>query len=421
MNKLYPMKWKNRTVLKSVSRPPVVTVMGHVDHGKTSLLDKIRHTQVTTKEAGGITQHVGASVVEHKGQKVIFLDTPGHEAFTAMRARGAKVTDVAVLVVAADDGVMPQTVEAINHAKAADVPIVVAINKMDKPDAKPERVKQQLSDAGLIPEEWGGDTVVVEVSAMTGEGLDDLLEMILLVAEMQELKADPNRKARGYILESQIDRGKGPVATILIKSGALKVGDVIITDTTWGRVRAMYDGRGRQVKKAGLSTPVEIIGLEEMTQAGDKFLVVDDEKMAKDVIAKRKIEKRAHEMESTRRMTLDDLMDLQKGEEKSELKIIVKSDVQGSLEAILQALSSIKTGEVTLDIIHSGVGAIIESDVMLAKASDAKVIGFNVRLMQCQERRRFRACISAPIGLYMICLTMWKLCLKGFSSPSMKR
>jgi len=363
---------------KSVPRPPVVTVMGHVDHGKTSLLDAIRHTNVTAKEAGGITQHIGASVVEHQGSKIIFLDTPGHEAFTQMRARGAKVTDVAVLVVAADDGVMPQTVEAMNHAKAAGVPVVVAINKVDKPGAKPERVKQQLAEIGLLPEEWGGDAVVVEVSAKTGQGLKDLLEMILLVAEMQELKADPSRKARGYIIESQMDKGRGPVATALVRSGALKVGDVVLTDTTWGRIRAMYDGRGRQVKKAGPSTPVELVGLESLPQAGDSFLVVDDERTAKEVTERRRLQRRTQEMESTHKFTLEDLLKNQE-EKKRELKVIVKSDVQGSLEAILQALGKIKSPEVDLTVIHSGVGAIIESDVMLAKASDAKILGFNVR------------------------------------------
>ena len=364
----------------SVLRPPVVTVMGHVDHGKTSLLDAIRDTNVTAKEAGGITQHIGASVVEHEGNRIIFLDTPGHEAFTAMRARGASVTDVAVLVVAADDGVMPQTIEAINHAKAAGVPIIVAMNKMDKPGVKPDRVKQQLSDAGLVPEEWGGDTVVVPVSAKTREGVQDLLEMIVLVAEMQEVKTDPTRKGRGYIIESQMDKGRGPVATALIRSGVLRVGDVIITDTTWGRIRAMFDSRGRQVKKAGPATPVELVGLEEVPQAGDMFLVVDDEKVARDVTEKRKAARRAQELESTHTMTLDELFRRQEEGVKTDLSVIVKSDVQGSLEAILQALSKVKSAEVRLNVIHSGVGAVIESDVMLAKASgNARVLGFNVR------------------------------------------
>lgn len=364
---------------KAVPRPPVVTVMGHVDHGKTSLLDAIRHTNVTATEAGGITQHIGASVVEHNGQKIIFLDTPGHEAFTEMRARGARVTDVAVLVVAADDGVMPQTVEAMNHAKAAGVPIVVAINKIDKPGANPQRVKQQLSEIGLVPEEWGGDTVTVEVSARTRKGIDDLLEMILLVAEMQELKADPTRRARGYIIESRMDKGKGPVATALVRTGQLKVGDIVLTDTTWGRIRAMYDGRGRQVKKAGPSTPVELVGLEELPQAGDSFLVIDDDKLAKEVTERRKMAKREQEMEATHRMTLEEFFKKQDEDKKKELKLILKSDVQGSLEAIIQALGKLEQNEVQLSVIHSGVGAIIESDVMLAKASHATILGFNVR------------------------------------------
>ncbi|MGI6632560.1 MAG: translation initiation factor IF-2 [Bacillota bacterium] len=364
----------------SVARPPVVTVMGHVDHGKTSILDAMRDTKVTAKEAGGITQHIGASVVEHGDSRIIFLDTPGHEAFTAMRARGAKVTDLAVLVVAADDGVMPQTIEAINHAKAAGVPIVVAMNKMDKPTVKPDRVKQQLSDAGLVPEEWGGDTVIVPVSAKTGEGIDDLLEMIVLVAEMQEIKTDPTRKGRGYIIESQMDKGRGPVATALIRSGALRVGDVVITDTTWGRIRTMFDSRGRQVKKAGPATPVELVGLEEVPQAGDMFLVVDDERMARDVIERRKSARRAQELETTHTMTLEELFKKQEEGVVTDLPIIVKCDVQGSLEAILQALGKIKGTEVKLSVIHSGVGAVIESDVMLAKASNnARILGFNVR------------------------------------------
>lgn len=362
---------------KSEPRPPVVTVMGHVDHGKTSLLDAIRNTNVTAREAGGITQHIGASVVEHEGNKIIFLDTPGHEAFTQMRARGARVTDVAVLVVAADDGVMPQTIEAANHAKAADVPVIVALNKIDKPSANPQRVKQQLAEIGLIPEEWGGDTVVVEVSAKTREGIDDLLEMIVLVAELQELKADPTRSARGYIIESEMDKGRGPVASAIIRSGVLEVGQVIVTDTTWGRIRAMFDGRGRQVQKAGPSTPVEIIGLEELPQAGDTFLVVPDEKIAKEVTEQRKIQRREQEL-ATSRMTLQDFLKKQE-DEKRELRLILKSDVQGSLEAILQALGKMDTDEVEIKVLHSGVGAVIESDIMLAKASDARVLGFNVR------------------------------------------
>ncbi len=363
----------------SVPRPPVVTVMGHVDHGKTSLLDAMRNTNITQREAGGITQHIGASVVEWEGSRIIFLDTPGHEAFTSMRARGAQATDVAVLVVAADDGVMPQTVEAINHAKAAGVPIVVALNKMDKPGVKPDRVKQQLVDAGQIPEEWGGDTIVVEVSARTGQGLDTLLEMILLVAEMQEIKTDPTRKARGIIIESLMDKGRGPVATAIIKSGILQVGDVLITDTTWGRIRAMHDARGKRVSKAGPATPVEIVGMEGLPQAGDQFLVVEDEKMARDISQQRKDERRAEELGGASRMTLEELFEKKSEEEKRQLKLIVKSDVQGSLEAIVQALRKIEGGEVELVLIHSGVGGITESDVMLAAASEARILGFNTR------------------------------------------
>lgn len=358
-------------------RPPVVTVMGHVDHGKTSLLDAIRNTNVTAREAGGITQHIGASVVTHEGSKIIFLDTPGHEAFTQMRARGARITDVAVLVVAADDGVMPQTVEAANHARAAEVPVIVALNKIDKPTANPDRVKQQLAEIGLVPEEWGGDTVVVEVSARTRQGIDDLLEMIVLVAEMQELVADPTRSARGYIIESEMDKGRGPVASAIIRSGMLEVGQVVVTDSTWGRIRAMHDGRGRQVQKAGPSTPVELVGLEELPQAGDIFLVVPDEKLAKEVTEQRKVQRREQEL-STSRLSLEDFLKRQE-EEKRELKLILKSDVQGSLEAILQALGKMKSDEVEIRVLHSGVGAVIESDVMLAKASDAKILGFNVR------------------------------------------
>jgi len=359
-------------------RPPVVTVMGHVDHGKTSLLDAIRNTNVTAREAGGITQHIGASLVRHEDSKLIFLDTPGHEAFTQMRARGAKITDVAVLVVAADDGVMPQTVEAANHARAAEVPVIVAMNKIDKPAAKPDRVKQQLADIGLVPEEWGGDTVVVEVSAKTRQGIDELLEMISLVAEMQELRADPTRKARGYIIESEIDKGRGPVASAIIKSGVLEVGQVVVTDSTWGRIRAMYDGRGRQVQEAGPSTPVELVGLEELPQAGDTFLAVEDERMAKQVTEKRRLQRREQEL-STSRMSLEDFLKMQEEEERRELKLIIKSDVQGSLEAILQAFGKMKTDEVRMRVLHSGVGAVIESDVMLARASDARILGFNVR------------------------------------------
>lgn len=361
-------------------RPCVVTVMGHVDHGKTSLLDAIRQTNVTATEAGGITQHIGAYQVEHNGKKITFLDTPGHEAFTAMRARGAKVTDIAVLVVAADDGVMPQTVEAINHAKAAGVPIIVAINKIDKPNANPEKVKQQLTEYGLVAEEWGGDTVMVPVSAKTRQGLEDLLEMILLVAEMLELKANPNRPARGTVIEARLDKGRGPVATVLVQNGTLEVGDNLVAGTTWARVRAMLDHKGRRVKKAPPSMPVEVLGFAEVPQAGDQFFVVPDEKTARQIAEKRASKKREEEFRAAApRVSLDDLFrQIQEGQVK-ELRIIIKADVQGSAEALKQALERLSTSEVKVSIIHQGVGAITETDIMLASASNAIIIGFNVR------------------------------------------
>lgn len=363
-----------------VPRPCVVTVMGHVDHGKTSLLDAIRQTNVTATEAGGITQHIGAYQVEHNGKKITFLDTPGHEAFTAMRARGARVTDIAVLVVAADDGVMPQTVEAINHARAAGVPIIVAINKIDKPNANPERVKQQLTEYGLVAEEWGGDTVMVPVSAKTRQGLEDLLEMILLVAEMQELKANPNRPARGTVIEARLDKGRGPVATVLVQNGTLEVGDNLVAGTTWARVRAMLDHKGRRVKKAPPSMPVEVLGFAEVPQAGDQFFVVPDEKTARQIAEKRASRKREEEFRAAApRVSLDDLFrQIREGQVK-ELRIIIKADVQGSAEALKEALERLTTEEVKVSIIHQGVGAITETDIMLASASNAIIIGFNVR------------------------------------------
>ncbi|MDQ0286649.1 translation initiation factor IF-2 [Desulfofundulus luciae] len=361
-------------------RPCVVTVMGHVDHGKTSLLDAIRETNVTATEAGGITQHIGAYQVEHNNKKITFLDTPGHEAFTAMRARGAKVTDIAILVVAADDGVMPQTVEAINHAKAAGVPIIVAINKIDRPDANPDRVKQQLTEYGLVAEEWGGETVMVPVSAKTRQGLEDLLEMILLVAEMQELKANPNRPARGTVIEAELDKGRGPVATVLVQNGTLTVGDNLVAGTTWARVRAMMDYKGRRVKKAGPSTPVEVLGFSEVPQAGDQFFVVPDEKTARQIAEKRANRKREEEFKAAMpRVSLDDLFNQIKEGQVKELRVIIKADVQGSAEALKQALERLSTEEVKVNIIHQGVGAITETDIMLASASNAIIIGFNVR------------------------------------------
>lgn len=361
------------------SRPCVVTVMGHVDHGKTSLLDVIRETNVTATEAGGITQHIGAYQVEHNGRKITFVDTPGHEAFTAMRARGAQVTDIAILVVAADDGVMPQTVEAINHAKIAKVPIIVAINKMDKPGANPDRVKQELTEHGLVAEEWGGDTICANVSALKKEGLKELIEMILLVAEIGELKANPNRPARGTVIEAELDKGRGPVATVLVQNGSLCIGDTIIAGPAFGRVRAMMDDKGRRIKKAGPSTPVEVLGFSEVPSAGDIFIVVEDEKLARNIVSRRQTRKREEELKTTTRVSLEDLFKhIQEGQIK-ELGIIVKADVQGSVEALRQALERLNTGEVKVNIIHGGVGAIRETDIMLASASNAIIIGFNVR------------------------------------------
>ncbi|CCO09424.1 translation initiation factor IF-2 [Desulforamulus hydrothermalis] len=362
-----------------VPRPPVVTIMGHVDHGKTSLLDAIRQTNVTAGEAGGITQHIGAYQVEHNGKKITFVDTPGHAAFTAMRARGAQITDIAILVVAADDGVMPQTVEAINHAKAANVPIIVAINKMDKPEANPDKVKQELTQHELVVEDWGGDVIAVPVSAKTGMGLDNLLEMILLVAEVHELKANPNRPARGTVVEAELDKGRGPVATVLVQNGTLHVGDTIVVGHAFGRVRAMIDDKGRRVKKAGPSMPVEILGLSDVPEAGDILVVVEDEKLAREVAEKRQLRKREEILKATAKISLDDLFKhIQEGQIK-ELPIILKADVQGSIEALAQALEKLSTDEVKVNLIHSGVGAINESDIMLATASNAIVIGFNVR------------------------------------------
>ena len=361
-------------------RPPVVVVMGHVDHGKTSLLDSIRHSSVTTTEAGGITQHIGAYTVQIDGKPITFLDTPGHEAFTAMRMRGAQVTDIAVLVVAADDGVMPQTIEAINHAKAAGVEIIVAINKIDKVSANPDRVKQELVEYGLLAEDWGGETICVPVSAVNKTGIDNLLEMIILTAEMKELKANPNKKARGAIIEAQLDKGRGPVATVLVQSGTLHVGDPIVAGCAYGKIRAMTDDKGRRVKKAGPSTPVEILGLSEVPSAGDSFYVAANEKQARQV-AESIIAKNRMEMikNTPQKVSLDDLFtQIQSGNVK-ELNIVVKADVHGSVEAVKQSLERLSNEEVRVRIIHGGVGAITESDVMLASASNAIIIGFNVR------------------------------------------
>ena len=365
---------------KLEERPPVVVVMGHVDHGKTSLLDAIRHANVTKGEAGGITQHIGAYTVQIDGKPITFLDTPGHEAFTAMRMRGAQVTDIAILVVAADDGVMPQTIEAINHAKAAGVEIIVAINKMDKPSANPDRVKQELTEFELLAEDWGGTTICVPVSAHTKEGIDNLLEMIILTAEMKELKANPNKKARGAIIEAQLDKGRGPVATVLVQSGTLRVGDPVVAGPAYGRIRAMTDDKGRRVKAAGPSTPVEILGLSEVPAAGDSFYVAANEKQARQ-LAESVIAKNRETLisQTPQKVSLDDLFSQIQSGNMKELGIIVKADVQGSVEAVRQSLEKLTNDEVRVRVIHGVVGAVTESDVLLASASNAIIIGFNVR------------------------------------------
>ena len=360
-------------------RDPVVVVMGHVDHGKTSLLDAIRNTSVTSTEAGGITQHIGAYRVDLNGQKITFLDTPGHAAFTSMRLRGAMATDIAILVVAADDGIMPQTIEAINHAKAADIPIIVAINKMDKPTANPDRILQQLTEHELIPEEWGGDTICVPVSAHTRMGIDSLLESVLLVAEVQELKANPNRSAKGVVIEARLDKGRGPVSTLLVQKGTLNAGDIIVAGTSVGRVRVMTDDKGRKVNTAGPSVPVEIMGLDEVPQAGDGFDAVKDERLARELVEQRKNKAKEEQFKEYQKVTLDNLFaSIQEGQLK-DLNIIIKADVQGSAEAVKQSLVKLSNEEVRVKVIHSGVGAVSESDVMLANASNAIIVGFNVR------------------------------------------
>ncbi|GAK10961.1 translation initiation factor IF-2 [Geomicrobium sp. JCM 19039] len=360
-------------------RPPVVTIMGHVDHGKTTLLDAIRKTKVTDTEAGGITQHIGAYQVKENGKKVTFLDTPGHAAFTTMRARGAEVTDITILVVAADDGVMPQTVEALNHAKAAEVPIIVAVNKMDKENANPDRVMQELTEYQLVPEAWGGETIFVNVSAIKGEGIDELLEMILLVAEVGELKANPEKRAQGTVVEAELDRGRGPVATLLVQNGTMNVGDPIVVGSTFGRIRAMVNDVGRRVKKADPSTPVEITGLNDVPLAGDQFLVFEDEKKARQIGEGRQARAKEAERKQTSKVSLDDLFNqIQEGELK-EINVIIKADVQGSVEAVRGSLEKIDVAGVKVNIIHTGVGAISESDVILASASNGIIVGFNVR------------------------------------------
>ena len=402
---------------KLSERHPVVTVLGHVDHGKTSLLDAIREANVTAREAGGITQHIGAYTVEISGKKIVFLDTPGHEAFTAMRARGAQVTDIAILVVAADDGVKPQTIEAINHARAAGVPIIVAINKIDKANVNPERVKQQLSEQGLVPEEWGGETISVQVSAKQREGLQELLEMILLVAELSELQADPGRTARGTVIEAHLDRGRGPVATVLVQDGTLRVGRSLICGTTTGKVRAMLNQKGERIASAGPATPVELLGLNEVPLAGDRFQVIEDERLARQV-AERRSQKIKAAAQRSQRVTLDDLFkQIQEGETK-ELNLVLKGDVHGSVEALQEAILKLSLDEVKVKIIHAGVGAINESDVMLASASNAIVIGFNVR--PDSNARRMAESDRVDLRLYRIiyeALEDIKLAVQGLLKP----
>ena len=401
-----------------VPRAPVVVVMGHVDHGKTSILDVIRHSHVTEGEAGGITQHIGAYRVKVDGREITFLDTPGHAAFTTMRARGAQVTDIAVLVVAADDGIMPQTVEAINHAKAAEVSIIVAINKMDKVGANPERVKEQLTEYGLVPEEWGGDTPCIPVSAHTKEGIDDLLEMIILTADMMELKANPDRAAKGTVIEARLDKGMGPVATVLVQNGTLHAGDTIVAGTTVGRVRSMMDDKGRKVKDAGPSVPVEITGLGDVPVGGDIFNVVSDERLARELVEQRITERKEEQFNSQTKVTLDNLFEQMKEGDMKELKIIVKADVQGSVEAVRQSLEKLSNDEVRVHIIHGAVGAINESDVMLANASNAIIVGFNVRPDPVAEENAKRD--GVDMRLYRIiydCIEEIESAMKGMLAP----
>lgn len=401
-----------------VPRAPVVVVMGHVDHGKTSLLDRIRRANVAAGEAGGITQHIGAYRVNIDGKDITFLDTPGHAAFTTMRARGAMVTDIAVLVVAADDGIMPQTVEAINHAKAAGVSIIVAINKMDKPAANPDLVKQQLTEYELVPEEWGGDVPCIPVSAHTKMGIDDLLEMILLVAEMKELKANPDRAAKGTVIEARLDKGRGPVATVLVQNGTLHTGDIVVAGTTVGRIRAMMNERGERVKSAGPSVPVEVTGLNEVPVGGDTFNAVSDERLARELVEQRLTEQKEEMFNSQTKVTLDNLFEQMKEGEMKELKVIVKADVQGSVEAVRQSLEKLSNDEVRVHVIHGAVGAISESDVMLANASNAIIVGFNVRPDPVAEENAKRD--GVDMRLYRIiydCIEEIESAMKGMLAP----
>ena len=404
-----------------IPRAPVVVVMGHVDHGKTSLLDYIRHANVVSGEAGGITQHIGAYQVDVGGKPVTFLDTPGHEAFTAMRARGAMVTDIAILVVAADDGIMPQTVESINHAKAAEIPIIVAINKMDKPTANPDRIMQQLTEYELVPEEWGGETIICPISAKTGEGIDNLLEMVNLTAEMQELKANPNRSAHGAVIEARLDKGRGPVATLLVQNGTLKQGDVIIAGTAVGRVRAMTDAKGEKLTEAGPSVPVEIIGMGEVPDAGDDFHAVADERMARELAEQRKHEQKMASSAPVGKVSLEDLFSqIQAGEMKN-LNVIVKADVQGSAEAVKASLEKLSNEEVRVRVIHCAVGAINESDVMLATTSNAIIVGFNVRPDHNAKESAGRN--KVDMRMYRViydCINEIETAMKGMLSPKFK-
>ena len=404
-----------------VERAPVVVVMGHVDHGKTSLLDAIRHAHVTATEAGGITQHIGAYRVRINDRQITFLDTPGHEAFTTMRARGAQVTDIAILVVAGDDGIMPQTIEAIHHAKAAGVSIIVAVNKMDKPGADIERVKTQLTEHELVPEEWGGDVPVIPVSAHTKMGIDELLEMVILVADMKELKANPDRAAKGTVIEARLDKGRGPIATMLVQNGTLKVGDIIVAGTTVGRVRAMTNDKGNKVKSAGPSVPVEITGLDDVPTGGDIFNAVSDERLARELVQQRRDAQKEERFNARTKVTLDNLFDQMKLGEMKELKIIVKADVQGSVEAVRQSLEKLSNEEVRVNVIHSAVGAIRESDVMLASASNAIIVGFNVRPDPVAEENAKRD--GVDMRLYRIiydCIEEIESAMKGMLAPKFK-
>ena len=404
-----------------VSRAPVVVVMGHVDHGKTSLLDYIRHANVASGEAGGITQHIGAYTVEINGSPITFLDTPGHEAFTSMRARGAMVTDIAILVVAADDGIMPQTIESINHAKAAGIPLVVAINKMDTVGANPERIKQQLTEYDIVPEEWGGDTIVCPISAKTGMGIDNLLENLVILAEVQELKANPNRAAKGAVIEARLDKGRGPIMTVLVQNGTLKLGDIIIAGTDVGRVRTMINDKGMRITEAGPSVPVEISGMSEVPSAGDTFNAVADERMARELVEERKIQQKNAAFGTNKKVSLEDLFSqIQAGEMKT-LNIIVKADVQGSAEAVKASLEKITNEEVRVKVIHSGVGAINESDVMLAATSGAIIVGFNVRPDNAARDNAARS--NVDMRMYRViydCINEIEAAMKGMLAPKFK-